>query len=319
MRFRNSGANGEAARIVVLDHGDGNLGSKIPYGTPSSISINIVVVAHRLATELFGMRETILVQRIQIQRGLLVGILTVTQHVGTVPSTSECGRELGLIHFRLVFGGWLLNGQRLRPVLCSPLVNGGIVGGSMGERLAGQPTTFFEREALSVFDARSYQCVIVRIGDDGHSGAVLGRTANHGWTTDVDLLDGGSLIRARTNRIGEWIQVDDHQIERLDAELFQLCRVVLIGHVSENARVDMRVEGFDATVKALRKAGYFRDFRHLDAKFRKTLRSGTSGNHFSAGLDERFGKNLDAFLMEDRYQSSPYRSIRCCHPDPPCY
>ena len=189
----------------------------------------------------------------------------------------------------------------------------------MGERLAGQPATFFEREALSVFDARSYQCVIVRIGDDGHSGAVLGRTANHGWTTDVDLLDGGSLIRARTNRIGEWIQVDDHQIERLDAELFQLCRVVLIGHVSENARVDMRVEGFDATVKALRKAGYFRDFRHLDAKFRKTLRSGTSGNHFSAGLDERFGKNLDAFLMEDRYQSSPYRSIRCCHPDPPCY
>ena len=90
----------------------------------------------------------------------------------------------------------------------------------MGERLAGQPTTFFEREALSVFDARSYQCVIVRIGDDGHSGAVLGRTANHGRTTDVDLLDGGSLIRARTNRIGEWIQVDDHQIERLDAVTF---------------------------------------------------------------------------------------------------
>ena len=172
VRFRNSGANGEAARIVVLDHGDGNLGSKIPYGTPSSISINIVVVAHRLATELFGMRETILVQRIQIQRGLLVGILTVTQHVG-------------------VFGGWLLNGQRLRPVLCSPLVNGGIVGGSMGERLAGQPTTFFEREALSVFDARSYQCVIVRIGDDGHSGAVLGRTANHGRTRTFPAVPRG--------------------------------------------------------------------------------------------------------------------------------
>ena len=221
------------------------------------------------------MREAVAVERVEVEGGLLVGVLAVAQRVRAVPGAGERGRELRLVDRVLAFGrvgGF--DGGGLGPVLGGPLVDGSVIGGGVGERLAGQPTTFFEREALSVFDARSYQCVIVRIGDDGHSGAVLGRTANHGRTTDVDLLDGGSLIRARTNRIGEWIQVDDHQIERLDAELFQLCRVVLIGHVSENARVDMRVEGFDATVKALRKAGYFRDFRHLDAKFRKTLRSG---------------------------------------------
>ena len=319
VRLCHGSANGQTAWIVVLDHCDGDLRREIPHGTPCGVGIDVIVVAHRLTAKLFGVCEAVLVERIQIQRSLLVRVLAVTQHVRAVPRTGERGRELGLIHFGLAFGNRLFDGRRLRPMLRGPLVDGGVVGGRMGERLSCEPATLIKGEALAVLDAGGDECIIVRIGDDGDGGAVLGCATHHGRTADIDLFDGGGFVSSGADRVGERIQIDDHQIERLDAKLFQLCRVVLIGHVSENARVDMRVEGFDATVKALRKAGYFRDFRHLDAKFRKTLRSGTSGNHFSAGLDERFGKNLDAFLMEDRYQSPSYRSIRCCHPDPPCY
>ena len=317
VRLSDGGSNGKAARIVVLDHGNRNLRSEIPHGTPGCISIDIVVVAHRLATELFSMCEAVLVQRIEIQRGLLVRILAITQNMGTIPSTGECGRELGLIHFRLVFGSRMVNSSRLRPMLRGPLVDGGIIRCRMRECFAGQPATFLKGETFTVLDTGRNQRIIVRIRDDGHGGVVLRRSANHGRASDIDLFNSGGFVRTGTNRISERVQVDDHQIERLDAKLFQLSRVVLIGHISEDTCVDMWIEGFDTAIETLGKTSDFRDFRHLDAEFRKTLCSGTSGNHFSAGLDERLGKNFYAFLMEDRYQSSTYRSIRCCHPAPP--
>ena len=72
-----------------------------------------------------------------------------------------------------------------------------------------------------------------------------------------------------------------------------------IGHVSKDARVDMRVERLDAPIKAFRETGDLGDLGHLDAQLSQAFRGGTGGDHLGTRFDERFGENLDAFLMED--------------------
>ena len=75
--------------------------------------------------------------------------------------------------------------------------------------------------------------------------------------------------------------------------------MVGVGHVGENTGMDMRVKGLDAAIKAFRETSDFGDLGHFDTQLSQTLRGGTGGNHLGARLDERFGKHLDAFLMED--------------------
>ena len=299
VRLCHGSANGQTAWIVVLDHCDGDLRREIPHGTPCGVGIDVIVVAHRLAAKLFGVCEAVLVERIQIQRSLLVRVLAVTQHVRAVPRTGERGRELGLIHFGLAFGNRLFDGRRLRPMLRGPLVDGGVVGGRMGERLSCEPATLIKGEALAVLDAGGDECIIVRIGDDGDGGAVLGCATHHGRTADIDLFDGGGFVSSGADRVGERIQIDDHQIERLDAKLLELGGMVGVGHVGEDTGMDMRVKGLDAAIKAFRETSDFGDLGHFDTQLSQTLRGGTGGNHLGARLDERFGKHLDAFLMED--------------------
>lgn len=121
------------------------------------VGIDVIVVAHRLTAKLFGVCEAVLVERIQIQRSLLVRVLAVTQHVRAVPRTGERGWELGLIHFGLAFGNRLFDGRRLRPMLRGPLVDGGVVGGvwanafpaSQRRSSREKPSPFSMREATS--------------------------------------------------------------------------------------------------------------------------------------------------------------------------
>ena len=57
--------------------------------------------------------------------------------------------------------------------------------------------------------------VVGRIDDDEHVAEVLGRGADEARAADVDLLDQGVEGRLGIlRRLGERIQVDDHEIDR---------------------------------------------------------------------------------------------------------
>ena len=304
----------------MLDYGHGNGGSHIPYGAPGGVRVHVVVVAHRLAAELLGVGETGLVERVDVEGGLLVGVLAVAQGVRTIPGAGELGRELGGIDFSALIVLVHLDGVqrgRLGPVLGGPLVDGGVIGGGVREGLGGKPLALVQGEAGAVGHAGGDQCIIGRVGDDGHGGVVLGRAAHHGGTADVDLLDGIGLVGAGAHGVGERVQVDDHQVERLDAELLELLGVFGVGHISQNAGVNVRVQRLDAAVEAFGESGDIGHLGYLDAQFGKLLGGRTSGNNFGAGLHERFREYFDAFLMKDRDQCSTYRSVRVCHPVPP--
>lgn len=66
----------------------------------------------------------------------------------------------------------------------------------------------------------------------------LAAPRHHGGTADVDLLDGIGLVGAGAHGVGERVQIDDHQVERLDAELLELLGVLGVGHISQNAGVN---------------------------------------------------------------------------------
>ena len=186
----------------------------------------------------------------------------------------------------------------------------------MGERLAGQPAALLQTEAFTIGHTGRDERIVGRVGDDGDGGAVLRRATHHGRAADVDLLDDRGLVGAGTNRIGERVQVDDDQVEGLDAELLKLGSVIGVGHVGEDAGVDVRVERLDTAVEALRESG---DLAHLsdgDAEFGEALGGRAGGHHFGAGLDEGLSQYFDAFLMEDGHQSPSYRSIRVGHRAP---
>ena len=60
----------------------------------------------------------------------------------------------------------------------------------------------------------STTCVVRRVDDDGDAVVVLGRGPHHRRTTDVDQLDSGVG--------GERIEVDDDEVDRLDAVLGEI-------------------------------------------------------------------------------------------------
>ena len=106
------------------------------------------------------MGEASLVERVEIQRTLLMAVLAIAQHMGAIPRTSEGGGEHGFIHRRLVLLLRGLHRGRLRPMLGGPLINGGVVGSGVGKGLACKPTTFFECEAFSIADAAGNQRIV---------------------------------------------------------------------------------------------------------------------------------------------------------------
>ena len=160
---------------------------------------------------------------------------------------------------------------RLGPVLGGPLVDGGVIGGGVREGLAASHLRSSKEKPVPSATRGGDQCIIGRVGDDGHGGVVLGRAAHHGGTADVDLLDGIGLVGAGAHGVGERVQVDDHQVERLDAELLELLGVLGVGHISQNAGVNVRVQRLDAAVEAFGESGDIGHLGYLDAQFGKLL------------------------------------------------
>ncbi len=74
--------------------------------------------------------------------------------------------------------------------------------------------------------------------------------------------------------------------------------MVRVGHVGENARMNMRIERLDSPVKAFRESCDIADFDDLYSKLGKPLRGRTGGNHFCSRRDEGFRQHVDAVFVE---------------------
>ena len=92
-----------------------------------------------------------------------------------------------------------------------------IIGGSPSIHLGSQRTSQLKCGATFLADLISNLLIICRINNNGDALMILGGTAQHGRTTNINIFNG--LLKADVrlgNRGFEWIKVDHHEINGVD-------------------------------------------------------------------------------------------------------
>ena len=144
-----------------------------------------------------------------------------------------------------------------------------------------------------------------RIDDDGETGEVLRRGADHRRSADVDHLDRFGVGDAGTrDRALERIEVDRHQVEALDAVLGEGRAVRGLGAVGEDAAVDLRMQGLDPTVEYLRETGDFGDPGDRQAGCLEVLLRAAGRDELEAEPGEAASELGEAGLVGDGEESA---------------
>ena len=115
---------------------------------------------------------------------------------------------------------------------------------------------------------------------------------------------------------GERVEVDDHQVERLDAELVELLRVRVEPAVGEDPGVHLRVQGLDPAVEALGEAGELLDLGDRHAEALDQRRRAAGGDERDAGVVQAPDQLLEPGLVVDRDERPPDRGLVSCSRHP---
>ena len=106
---------------------------------------------------------------------------------------------------------------------------------------------------------------------------VLGRAAQHGRPTDIDLLDRfGKQDVGLCNRLLKRVEVNHHQIDQGNARLFGLTQMILVVTQAEQPTVYLGVQGLNPAIHHLRESRMLTHLNYLHPvilqKFRRTAR-----------------------------------------------
>ena len=295
--------HGGAAGVLMLEDHAGRL-VELADQVPSGIGIQIVIVAERLALDLLGAHERKLRARgvlatlgKAVDRSLLLRILAIAQVVDLLQRNLELGR--GIRHVTCLGG--------------KPTGDSRVVGGGGLVDLHLQATTGGKRGATAGLVHLGQDGVVVgRIGDDGNARGVLGSRAQHGGTADVDVLDG---IREGDLGVGngllELVQVDDDQVDQLNAVLSGLLHVLLGIAAGQQRAVNLGVQGLNAAVHHLGITRELLDWDYGNARIlNSTSRTARRDDLDAKVIDQRPCEIDDARLIGNRDQRACDLHIR---------
>ena len=286
--------HGHAARVGMLDDHAGRLDEAL-HAFQRGVGVGHVVVGEFLALQLHGGGHAgLALLRLDVEGGDLVRVLAVAHFLRLDELAVEGARELAA-----AFGaqglGALVDGAQV-------VGDHAVVGGGVLEGLEGQV------EALRVGQAAGLQGlddagVIAGVDHDGDVLVVLGGAADHGRAADVDVLDGVRQGAARLGHGGgERVEVDRHQVDRGDAVLGHH-RAVQVA-TTEDAAVDLRVQGLHPAVHHFREAGVVGHFHGGDAVVLEQLVGAAGGEDFHAEGGELAGEVDDAGLVGNADQGA---------------
>src|SRR5439155_3074543 len=157
--------------------------------------------------------------------------------------------------------------------------DGRVVRGGVAERLRGEDATGLERHVAPLLQLVQHGGVALRPRDDDDVLVVLGGGSQDRRAPDVDLIEEHASALPRRGVFGERIEVDDDEIDGLDAlalELLTMCRIVA---AREERGVDLRMECLHAPAE---KRGLA---RHILDRARRYALGGERGTS-SVGGDE---------------------------------
>ena len=219
-----------------------------------------------------------------VECGLLVGVLAVAQVGGAVVSEGEFGP-----------GGVAGVGGEVAG-------DGGVVEGDVLERLAGEFAPLVHAEGVGretiVSDTLGYPAVIGGVNYDQDEREVLGGGADHGRTADVNVLKSvleGDVVRA--DGLDEGVEIAGNYVYGLDAVRVELGAVGVEVAAGEDAAVYDGMEGLDATVEHLGRAGEVGDLCHGESGVGDVTRRAACGDKFASGVGERAGEVGDSCLV----------------------
>src|SRR5205814_7589620 len=147
--------------------------------------------------------------------------------------------------------------------------DGAIVGRSFDERFNGEALPQLQgRLAVVIAHGFEHEIVIGRIDHNRDALIIFGRASNHRWPADIDIFDRlcQRHIRFR-NGLLEWIEVDHHEIDRLETLLARFLFVLWVAPFVEQATVHPRMQSFHAPFQYFREASEAGYLTHRHALF----------------------------------------------------
>ncbi len=143
------------------------------------------------------------------------------------------------------------------------------------------------------------QCAIIaRIHDDGDGGVILRGGAHHGRAADIDIVDRVlvAAVGAR-HRGGERIEIDGQQIDGLD--VVRAHHRFIEAAPSQQAAVNLRMQGLDAAAHDFREAGVLGHFLDRDAVAHQELGGAAGRQQLDAAFPQLARELDDAGLIGD--------------------
>ncbi len=154
-------------------------------------------------------------------------------------------------------------GRRIAELGGEPIGDRRIIGGGAREGLGGQlPAQRQCGHAAVPGEFVEHQIVIARLDDDRDVAVVLGGGADHRRPPDIDILDAIVEAGAARRRFLKRIEIDYHEIDRLDAMRPHCLDMRRVAANGEQAAMHGRMQRLDPAVHHFRKAGdvgYFGD------------------------------------------------------------
>ena len=186
--------------------------------------------------------------------------------------------------------------QQLAVGLVEPGDDGRVVGGGVGERLAGQARRVASASSPVAAQLVEHVPVVGRVDDDADVRVVLGRGPHHGGPAHVDHLD---------RRVGaERVEVAHHEVDGDDAAVVEGLHVLGLRPVGEHAAVDVGVQRLHPAVEHLGRAG---DVLHLevgDAGLGQGARRAAARHQLPPQAAQALGQGLEAGLVVHGQQRS---------------
>ena len=229
----NISPNSNATRVGVLDDGYGWFGVVI--GRPTGcVRVNVVVVGHFLAMQLLCLGNPLTRSgREAVQRGRLMRIFAITQHIGSLKGAAHKIRE------RLIIGWCVLTGE--------PRCHGNVIAGRVCKSLRCQALALGQFKSTRS-QSRFYIGVSRRINDHGNTGVILCCCTHHRRTTNINLLHTLIVVGARFHGGTEGIEVDHYQVKGLNIESLQLLNMRIQSTVSQDPGMHARVQSLHASI-----------------------------------------------------------------------
>ena len=278
-RLQGALADAHATGILVL-HGHHRRAVEFAQDLQCGICILYIVVRQFFTMQLLSPCHGKALLLAGIESSFLMRVLTIAQRLLLGEGKRQVFR-LFLTHLLGQIGGDI-----------------SVVSGSVAENLGSQTTARFQCSVAVSLEFFQHGGIVGIVDHYRHESMVLGRTAQHGRSADVDVFN-GILKRSSLflNSLLERIEVHHHHVDGRNVVGLHLLHVLWIGAHGKQTTVYLRVQSLHATVHNFREAGHIADTDGFHACGLQRFAGAAGRDNFKTQFGKFLSKRHYAFFI----------------------